>query len=85
MSEDPAMELDASEVARARAETPGCELVLHFNNAGAVLMPQPVLDAAIQHLELEAAMGGYEAAQQKSAELEGVYGRGGTSAGLPTS
>lgn len=68
------MELDASDVARARAETPGCELVLHFNNAGAALLPQPVLNAAIQHLQLEATAGGYEAAQQRSAELENVYG-----------
>jgi len=67
------MELDANEVTRARAETPGCAHVLHFNNAGAALMPQPVLAAVVQHLELEAAGGGYEAAQQRSAELEGVY------------
>lgn len=49
---------------RARLETPGCEHILHFNNAGASLMPQPVLDATIAHLQLEAQMGGYEAAEQ---------------------
>lgn len=68
------MELDDTEVARARADTPGCEHVLHFNNAGASLMPHTVLAAVVKHLELEAARGGYEAAQLKSAELEGVYG-----------
>lgn len=58
---------------RARLETPGCEHVLHFNNAGASLMPQPVLDATIAHLQLEAQMGGYEAAEQVHDALEHFY------------
>ncbi len=44
---------------RARRETPGCARVLHFNNAGAALMPAPVLEAQLAHLRLEAQMGGY--------------------------
>ncbi|MBD2101391.1 aminotransferase class V-fold PLP-dependent enzyme [Leptolyngbya sp. FACHB-261] len=58
---------------RARQETPGCNNVLHFNNAGAALMPQPVLDATIEHLQLEATIGGYEAAAQAQAKVERVY------------
>lgn len=58
---------------RARLETPGCEYVLHFNNAGASLMPQPVLDATIAHLQREAQMGGYEAANEAHDSLEHVY------------
>lgn len=58
---------------RARRETPGCEKVLHFNNAGASLMPQPVLDAVIEHLHLEANSGGYEAAALAHERVERVY------------
>src|SRR6266540_2993806 len=58
---------------RARAETPGCRRVLHFNNAGAGLPPRPVLDAVLGHLELEATVGGYEAEERKHAEIERTY------------
>jgi cysteine desulfurase/selenocysteine lyase len=63
----------AIDVRRARRETPGCENVLHFNNAGAALMPQPVLQATVGHLQLEALVGGYEAAAQAQAAVEHVY------------
>ena len=58
---------------RARRETPGCATVLHFNNAGAALMPKPVLDALQRHLQLEASIGGYEAADRERAAVERVY------------
>jgi cysteine desulfurase / selenocysteine lyase len=61
------------DVARARAETPGCAHVAHFNNAGAGLMPQPVLDAMVGHLQREATIGGYEAAAEADERLETVY------------
>jgi selenocysteine lyase/cysteine desulfurase len=61
------------DVDRARRETPGCERVLHFNNAGSALMPQPVLDAAIGYLELEAAIGGYEAAEREEDACDRFY------------
>ncbi len=61
------------DIHRARLETPGCEQVLHFNNAGAALMPQPVLSAMIDHLQLEAQIGGYEAAARRQDQIERVY------------
>jgi selenocysteine lyase/cysteine desulfurase len=62
------------DVARARRETPGCETVLHFNNAGSALMPQPVLEATRDYLDLEAQIGGYEAADREEAAVDRVYG-----------
>ncbi|ALV33126.1 aminotransferase class V-fold PLP-dependent enzyme [Streptomyces sp. CdTB01] len=61
------------EVARARADTPGCAKVAHFNNAGAALMPRQVIDASVRHLRLEADMGGYEAAAHADDDIEAVY------------
>jgi cysteine desulfurase/selenocysteine lyase len=58
---------------RARRDTPGCDYVLHFNNAGAALMPHPVLDALIGHLEFEASVGGYEAADRAQEAIEHTY------------
>ena len=62
------------DVARARRETPACEHVTHLNNAGSSLLPQPVLDAVVGHLELEAREGGYEAHEQNEAAIERFYG-----------
>jgi cysteine desulfurase/selenocysteine lyase len=56
-----------------RADTPVCENLLHFNNAGASLMPQPVHDAVITHLELERELGGYEAENAASETLKDFY------------
>jgi selenocysteine lyase/cysteine desulfurase len=61
------------DVAKARALTPGCERVLHLNHAGASLLPQPVLDAVVDHLRLESEIGGYEAADAAAERIEHTY------------
>lgn len=61
------------DVARARRETPTCERVLHFNNAGAALMPTPVIAAVTAHLERETQTGGYEAEAEAHEAIERVY------------
>ncbi|MDF1720908.1 MAG: aminotransferase class V-fold PLP-dependent enzyme [Minwuia sp.] len=66
-------EPDLIDVARCRAETPGAERVLHFNNAGAGLMPLPVLNVVKEHLDLEAGIGGYEAADRRRKGIERTY------------
>ncbi|GHO84666.1 aminotransferase class V-fold PLP-dependent enzyme [Dictyobacter formicarum] len=61
------------DVERARQDTPGSQHILHLNNAGSSLMPQPVLDATIAHLQLESQIGGYEAVERQQEVLEHAY------------
>lgn len=63
------------EIAKLREDTPGCKQVLHFNNAGAALSPQPVISAMQEHLLLESMSGGYEAAQMSLDKSEKIYAK----------
>ncbi|QXI08549.1 aminotransferase class V-fold PLP-dependent enzyme [Pseudomonas tensinigenes] len=61
-------------IEQLRADTPAVAQLIHFNNAGAALMPAPVIETMTRHIQLEASLGGYEAAGRQSADLENVYG-----------
>lgn len=57
------------DVERARSDTPGLQAGAggtgaFLNSAGAALMPQTVLDTQLRHLQREAMIGGYGAAQE---------------------
>ncbi len=59
---------------RWRKDTPAAEAGrVHLNNAGAALMPTPVVKAIEGHLKLETAIGGYEAGDAASADIEATY------------
>ena len=62
-----------AELDRWRRDTPGCRDRIHLNNAGAALMPQVVLQALTQHLEREAAIGGYEAEDEAEPQVREAY------------
>ena len=61
------------DIARLRKETPACETLIHFNNAGSSLMPDPVYRAVLDHLALEQRIGGYDAEDDATPVLEDFY------------
>lgn len=56
-----------------RQETVGCSYVNHLNNAGAGLMPNVVTASVLEHIKLEAEIGGYEAAALKAEAIRHFY------------
>jgi selenocysteine lyase/cysteine desulfurase len=64
---------DTIDLARARAETPGCARVTHLNNAGASLPTAQVLDAQLDYLRAEAAAGGYETEAARQPQIRATY------------
>jgi selenocysteine lyase/cysteine desulfurase len=61
------------EIATFRNDTEGCKHVTHLNNAGASLMPNTVTQAVLYHIQLEARIGGYEAAALMAATIQEFY------------
>src|SRR5277367_5994921 len=61
------------DIAQVRRDTPAVDNILHFNNAGAALMPAPVVAAQDRDLQIEADTGGYEAAAAANDRMEAIY------------
>jgi len=71
------------ELTQWRADTPGCAHRNHLNNAGAALMPMPVIDAIHDHIRLESEIGGYEAEAARQDAVAAVYDEIGAVVGAP--
>jgi len=61
------------ELATFRKDTDGCSQVIHLNNAGAALMPNPVTQAVLEHIKLESQIGGYEASALRNTAIQQFY------------
>lgn len=61
------------DLAAIRHDTPGAQHVVHLNNAGASLMPKPVIDAITTYIAQEAQTGGYEAADLQKEAIQHFY------------
>jgi cysteine desulfurase / selenocysteine lyase len=62
------------DMSKVLADTPGAARRVFLNSAGSSLVPTPVLDEVLAHLRREAEIGGYEAADEREADLEAGYG-----------
>lgn len=58
---------------KTRKDTPACNDVIHFNNAGSSFMPDSVFDEMMRYLKKENSMGGYELMEEEAQKIEGIY------------
>ncbi|WP_243837199.1 aminotransferase class V-fold PLP-dependent enzyme [Mucilaginibacter gilvus] len=65
--------INEQEVQQYRAETKGAAALIHFNNAGASLPPDVVLNTVINYLKEEAQYGGYETEAKYQVTLNNTY------------
>jgi len=71
--EQPTAPISSIDLDAVGRDTPGIRPRNHLNNAGAALMPEPVLRAVVDHLRREAEIGGYEAAAEQVVALNRVH------------
>ncbi len=65
--------LTEQEIKQLRAETKGTAKKIHFNNAGASMPPDVVVDTVVNYLQEEAVEGGYETESKYKDQLENTY------------
>jgi selenocysteine lyase/cysteine desulfurase len=56
-----------------RQETPACQHLIHFNNAGASVNPNSVIQTIKDYLDEEAQVGGYELARIRANDVNAFY------------
>lgn len=67
------MTFTSSEIHQIRTETDATKHLIHFNNAGAALMPNAVRDAMIGYIQYETMHGSYETAAKFRVQIEHTY------------
>ncbi len=60
-------------IEQIRKDTPGVPKLIHFNNAGASLVTQQVIDATINFIHEDAITGGYRITNEKATEINNFY------------
>lgn len=65
--------INNEELKHLRNQTKGSSQLIHFNNAGASLPPDVVVDTVVDYLKEEALAGGYETEAKYSDQINGVY------------
>jgi len=61
------------DIEKIRRDTPSCERIIHFNNAGCSLIPESVYARITAYLTQEQDFGGYETELARIQELEEFY------------
>src|SRR5580700_2177233 len=62
-----------SMLTRWREDTPGCANCVHFNNAGAGLMPRSVFETITAHLNCESWIGSYKSSDEAEGAVRAAY------------
>ncbi|MBY0377903.1 MAG: aminotransferase class V-fold PLP-dependent enzyme [Gammaproteobacteria bacterium] len=65
--------LSAEDINTIRIQTKGCLNLIHFNNAGASMPPDVVVDTVVDYLREEAEAGGYETEAKYMDRINDVY------------